>query len=135
MRGLFIFLLAIVLFLSFIAALSVNSEELDKRWKYYATNKAGCAFYYDTKSIIYLPDNVVKVWEKSLCPETTGYVVLEMKRLNEIDCNKRTYRQLQMEGTEKDGSGVFNFEPSLYSEISPESWMETLYQTVCKGKK
>ncbi len=106
------FLLAIGLFLPFVAVLSVNAEELDKRWKYFATNKAGCNFYYETESITYPPDNVVKVWEKSLCPETTGYVVLEMKTLNEIDYNKRTYQSLQMLGTQKDGLGVYKFEPS-----------------------
>ena len=69
-----------------------------------------------------------------LCPENTGYVVLETKTLKEIDCNKRTDRQLQMKGTQKDGSGVFSFEPSKYSEIEPETWMEALYYTVCKKK-
>ena len=130
-----IFNIMMILFLLFVAVLSVNAKDLDKRWKYFATNVVGCNFYYDTESIIYLPNNVVKVWEKSLCPETTGYVVLEMKTLKEIDCNKRTYRQLRMEGTKKDGSGIFDFEPSGYDEISPESWMETLYHTVCKKQK
>lgn len=126
----------IMIFLLFVAVLSASAEDLDKRWKYFATNVAGCDFYYDAESIIYLPNNAVKVWEEMLCPETTGYVVLEMKTLKEIDCNKRTYRLLQMEGTKKDGSGVFDFEPSSrYDEIEPETWMETLYHAVCKKKE
>ena len=129
------FNIMMIVFLLFVAVLSVSAEDLDKRWKHFATNVAWCNFYYDTESIIYLPNNVAKVWVEMLCPETTGYVVLEMKTLKEIDCNKRTYRQLQMEGTQNDGSDVFNFESSRYDEIEPGTWMETLYHAVCKKKE
>jgi len=127
-----IIVIQLILFLPFVAEQAASAENLDNRWKYFASNVAGCKFYYDSESVICLPNNVVKVWEKSLCPETTGYVVLEMTTLKEIDCNKRTYRQLQMEGTKKDGSGVFDFQPSGYGEIRPESLTETLYHTICK---
>ena len=56
------FSIIMILFLLFFAVLSVNGEDLDKRWKFVTTNVAGCKVYYDAESIIYLPNNVVKVW-------------------------------------------------------------------------
>jgi hypothetical protein len=126
----------IILFLSFLFAISsAAAEELDKRWIYFATNRTGCNFYYDADSIVYLPDNIVKVWQKMVCPQTAQSAVSEMTTLKEIDCTRRTYRQLQMGGARKDGSFIFDFETSSqYDEIWPESWMENFYKTVCKRK-
>jgi hypothetical protein len=123
-------MLAIVLLLA--EVFCVNAEQ-DSIWKYVVTRSDGCKIYYDTESIVYLPNEHVTFWDRIVCTETNRQTI----SLKEIDCNSRTYRylQMQMEYTGKDGF-IYNVsEPSLYGEIEPETWIEVLYRTICKKEE
>lgn len=109
-----------------------NIEAEDKRWKYYATDGLHGKHYYDSKSLTYASDNLVRVWEKEF--PSSDSPVKELTILNEIDCNKRMYRGLETHVEDRDGKVGFKFEPSGWSNIVPEGWMETLYDIVCKKK-
>jgi len=96
-----------------------------ERWAYYASNLAGCDFYYDTNTIEKISNRSIKVWKNTVCHTFDG----KWKSLLEINCKSRIYRSLEM--VTKDGHDT---ESSAWSSFIPESYDEPLYDILCKKK-
>jgi hypothetical protein len=114
----------------------VYSEGQPSRWKYYSTDGAHNDHYYDTKSIVHTKNNIVRVWEKKVATEKSDEImktIKEFAELKEINCPLREYRShvnYYYQSEEK-----WQRKPTDWEAIEPETWMETLYDIVCKKGK
>jgi hypothetical protein len=121
----------------FIVVNFVYPEEQSPRWKYYSTDGAYNDHYYDTKGIVYTKNNIVKVWEKKVATDKSGEVMKTMKELaelKEINCLIREYRTFVTYYDVNSKPLTSHVEPTQWESIAPETWMETLYDIVCKKK-
>lgn len=123
-----------VILLSFITIGCELSYAADVRWRYFATNGLGDKLYYDTDSVTVYGNKMVKVWYKIILPKDSESPVRETKSLDEFNCHKREYRNLEMHAYYKDGNYKFDVEKSNWEDIQPESWKESLFNIVCKKK-
>ena len=87
--------MSIVIAFILVVTNSAYAQEQFPRWKYYSTDGAHNDHYYDTKSVVYLSDGIVKVWEKKVATEKSDEVMKTMKELSELkelNCRTREYR-------------------------------------------
>lgn len=121
-----------VILLSLITIGSELSHAADDRWKYFATNGAGDTLYYDTDSVTVYGNKIVKVWYKMILNKDSKSPVREAKYLEEFNCNKRERRTIEGHYYYKDGNYKFDGEKSNWEDIEPETWIESLFNIVCK---
>ncbi|MGQ3684182.1 MAG: surface-adhesin E family protein [Candidatus Loosdrechtia sp.] len=106
------------------------------KWKYYATGGDYTKHYYDPQSIVFTSAHVGRVWEKVIVSETSAYLTKEIRALREIDCFRKVYRTLEMHIEYRDGSEQEKSYPDpKWLDITPNSWLETLYEIVCSKNK
>ncbi len=113
----------------------------DDRWKYIATNGLDQKIYYDTKSVTVYgkkEDKIAKVWIKSIATKSEDNLQ-ESSELREYDCSNRMTRSLPAgKFVRKDGTenhlDTTNTIAGEWSEISYDTWHETIFDIVCKKK-
>ncbi|MCF6155591.1 MAG: hypothetical protein E3K36_10130 [Candidatus Brocadia sp.] len=121
-------LLSIIFF-----SLNINAKE--GKWKYYATGEDRTKHYYDPESVVYISGNIVRVWEKTTTSEASTSLTKELETLREIDCSRRRYRVLEMRVEFRDGSEKEqSFSGPKWMDITRNTWLDTLYEILCKGK-
>ena len=124
-----LFILLSIIFSSY----DINAKEV--KWKYYATGEDSTRHYYDPESAVPISGNVVRVWEKTTTSEASTSLTKELKTFREIDCSRRRYRILEMRVEFRDGSGKEQSFPNpKWVDITRNTWMDTLYEILCKGK-
>jgi hypothetical protein len=114
------------------------AKEPSPRWKYYSSDGAHNDHYYDTKSIARVSNGIVKVWEKKVATEKADEVMKEMKELSElkeVNCPTREYRTFIRYYDTTSRPLKSHVEPTQWESIEPDSWMEALFDIVCKTKK
>jgi len=120
--------------LIFVSSSSWSLAE-EMRWKHFGTDNQ-YEYYYDSRSIVYLQNNCVKVWAKYEPKTNEQY---ERLLLVEFDCEDRTYRII--EHLSKDERGEYM--PLLSRGLLTHEWLiirpmeeykkfETLYEIACK---
>ncbi|TVM00828.1 MAG: hypothetical protein CV087_12525 [Candidatus Brocadia sp. WS118] len=126
---------AIFFLLPGIIFFSYDSNAKEAKWKYYATGEDRTKHYYDPESVVYVSGNIVRVWEKTTTSEASTSLTKELKTFREIDCSRRRYRILEMRVEFRDGSGKEqSFSNPKWGDITRNTWMDTLYEILCKGK-
>lgn len=111
----------------------INAKEV--KWKSYATGEDGTRHYYDPESVALVSGNMVRVWEKTTTSESSTSLTKELKTFREVDCSRRRYRILEMRVEFLDGSGKEqSFSNPKWMEITRDTWMDTLYEILCKAK-
>ena len=118
-----------------IICLSHPSRAGEEKWKYFATGEDRTKHYYDPDSIVFVSDNIARVWDKTTTSEASIALTTELKILREVDFSKRKYRVLVMrvafrDGSEKDQS----FPNPRWTDIKKNTWMNSLYEILCKRK-
>jgi hypothetical protein len=96
-------------------------------WKQFAEAPTGI-FEYEAASITSTPQGFVRVWIHNVTKQETG--------LLEFNCKKRSYHVLdiiQYDETKriKNRETYYDDPTSHWSDISPKSVMEPLYEIVC----
>lgn len=105
-------------------------------WKQYATGKDRTRHYYDTQSVMYVSDTIVRVWEKTSTSEASASLTKELHTFREVDCSKLRYRVLEMRVTYRDGTEKNqSFTNPKWVDITHNTWMHTLYEILCKRKQ
>lgn len=113
-------------------------QEQSPRWKYYSTDGAYNDHYYDTQSIVYASSEIANVWEKKVATEKSDEVMRTMKELSELkelNCRSREYRTFVRYYDTTSRPLKSHIEPTQWESIEPESWMEALFDIVCKAKR
>ena len=153
MRRYKIYFLMIVVGVICIFLLSIDGYCSDKktdRWIRYGTSMLG-DHYYDSESVAYISQKVIKVWEKLKHSKISKDKIIQMRKehklsivdwdkldydmnLYEIDCMNNTYRHFEIlqftyKGNKLDG---FNYPDPNKNEILPESMDELLLRKICK---
>ncbi len=123
------------LFLGFIFSSLPGMAEGEK-WKYFATSEDRTKHYYDQGSIEFISDKVVRVWDKTTTSEAAGALTTDLKILREIDISKRKHRVLAMRAEFRDGSEKEQSFPNpRWGDIARNTWLNSLYEILCKKKK
>ena len=115
---------------------SFNIKAKEAKWKCYATGEDRTKHYYDSESVVYISDNIVRVWEKTTTSEASASLTKELNTFREMDCSKLRYCVLEMrvkyiDGSEKEQS----FTNPKWVDITHDTWMHTLYEILCKQKQ
>jgi hypothetical protein len=99
-------------------------------WEHFYTNLAGDRFYYDPNSVVSVSKTVstVRIKGSSARENTT---IKTFEQLLEIDCNKRMYRKLESQITRHDGSVYTEAKSNEWSQVLPDSSMESLLDKAC----
>lgn len=114
---------------------SSNMNAREEKWKYYATGEDRTKHYYDSESVTYVSDNIVKLWEKTITSEASTSLTKELKTFREMDCSKRRYRVLELRVKFRDGSEKEqSFSNPRWMDIPQNTWLDALYEMLCKGK-
>jgi hypothetical protein len=134
-------LFAIIFLLTFIS-ISYSAE-----WEIYTKSILGI-HYYDKENIKHMPNNIIRVWEKTIYSDAgkedsikdlgdrfkdINYTVT----LNQINCNEKMYRAVLVADYDSKGSAISSYDNPILKEtiILPESVIERLYKIVCKETK
>ncbi len=110
-------------------------------WKFYAESETVKA-YYNAESINHTSEGFVQVWDKYVFIKKTiqrEEIMKQTKVLNEIDCANKRSRLLSVTSYNTYGEVIenYNFDksPSDWTDITPDSIFENLYNIVCPQKK
>lgn len=115
---------------------SSDSKAKEESWKHYATGKDRTKHYYDTESVEYISDIIVRVWERTTTSEASVSLTKELDTYREMDYSKRKYRVLEMRVKYRDGSEKNqSFTNPKWVDITHNTWMDTLYDNLCKRGK
>jgi len=117
----------------------------DENWRIYGITKY-FIFFYDSNSIIYPSNNIIKLWIKSIskCNDIKDWAIKDhpncanvewvyVLTLTEIDCSRKQDRDIKSVGYSKEGD-TLEYSPegsSQWMDIIPESYTEILYKIFC----
>lgn len=119
-----------------ITFLSHQSMAEGEKWKYFATSEDRTKHYYDQGSIVFISDNIIRVWDKTTTSEASGSLTTDLKVLREIDLPKRKHRVLAMRAEFRDGSEKEqSFPKPRWADIAKNTWLDSLYDILSKRKK
>jgi len=120
-------------------------------WVYYATNMSGNKLFYDKDSIRSDPQNIIRVWGKTVYSDkgrahiidrymdrgisTTGYESLgESKELYHFNCADEKLTVSELVNYASDGRVLDSRKSDKmdWIQVTPDSWGEKLLKIVCK---
>jgi hypothetical protein len=119
------------------------SDALGEEWKFFSESE-GSSFLFDAESVLFLSQNVVRVWVKVVVSEKDRsawvakggekYLNLRyIKSLLEINCKDKTQRSLSLElFSEQEILDSFKWEEARESSIPPGSNWDNLRRAICK---
>jgi hypothetical protein len=119
------------------------SDARGEEWKSFSESK-GSSFLFDAESVLFLSQNVVRVWVKVVVSEKDRsarvakggekYLNLRyIKSLLEINCKDKTQRSLSLElFSEQEILDFFKWEEARESSIPPGSNWDNLHRAICK---
>ena len=128
----------IAIFITGLFFACTKTEKSD--WKFYADSDT-VKVYYDSKNIKHTPEGFVQVWDKYVFIKKTPQreeIVKQTKVLNEIDCANKRSKLLSMTSYNTFGEVIENYtfdkSPSDWTDITPDSIFENLFNIVCPQK-
>ncbi len=118
-----------------------HAEARVEAWKLFQETE-NSKFYYDERTTLHLPKQIVKVWvkqvynQKRVADKSEGPPFEKISysiKVLECDCAVKSIRFLSIAHYAKNGDVVtLENPPDRWESIPPKTMFETLYKTVCK---
>jgi hypothetical protein len=127
--------------------LTLISVSYSAEWEIYAKSILGI-HYYDKENISHMPNNIIRVWEKTIYSDAgkedaikdLGDRFQDIKytlQLTQINCDEKI--AISLHGTSYDSKGLViidtDFPEDKKNIIVPDSINDDLYKIVCKKTK